>query len=236
MTETYEYDVNSKERCWYKSVCDHSRCESFCIRHYKMDCLAYLALMNGELKYPIQLKLDKDGCDRDAYGRLTQIQSNMSDFVKSGKNLLIFSENTGNGKTEWAKKLMLSWFDSIWATTDFECRGLFISVPTLLRSYISNISKPNEYFKYVDENIYDADLVVWDEINSKDYTGFEHDYIFNVINHRISIGKANIFTTNYNLDTIEKKLGTRLCSRIVGCSEKIQFVGKDKRSWRNIDG
>ena len=35
---------------------------------------------------------------------------------------------------------------------------------------------------------------------------------------------------NYDLDTITKKLGTRLASRIVGSSEQIEFVGKDKRN------
>ena len=53
--------------------------------------------------------------------------------------------------------------------------------------------------------------------------------MLNIISQRTSIGKANIFTTNYDLQTIEQKLGSRLSSRIVGYSEKIELKGSDKR-------
>lgn len=228
----YIYDVKEKDKCWYEAVCDKSRCgETFCIRHYKMDCLTHMAMMDGKLKYPIQLKLDANGTDRDAYRQLKEIQTNIEDFVLNGKNLLIYSENTGNGKTEWSKKLLLSWFDHIWPTTDFICRGLFISLPKLMNAMKENITSPNEYFQYVNDNIVNADLVIWDEINYKDYSTFEHDYLLNIISQRLAIGKANIYTTNYKLPIIESKLGSRLCSRIVGSSIKIEFKGFDKRGW-----
>lgn len=167
----------------------------------------------------------------EKYSYHFSVTEGISDFVKNGKNLLIYSEGTGNGKSAWSKKLLLSWLDSIWPFTDFTCRGLFVSVPSLLRNYVSNVSNFNETFNYIDENIYDADLVVWDEICSKDYTEFEHAYLLNVINSRMERGKANIFTTNYNLDTINKKLGTRLGSRVIGSSIKVEFKGGDKRGW-----
>ena len=229
----FSYSTDEKDKCWYKPICDGSKCgNSFCIRHYKMCCLTDMACMEGNLKYPIQLKLDESKIDLEPYTNLKNIQSNISDFVESGKNLLIYSLYTGNGKTEWSKKLLLSWFDSIWNTTDFECRGLFISLPKLISAMKSNITKPNDYFQYVNENIIKADIVVWDELNYKDYSDFEHEYLLNVISQRLAEGKSNIYTTNYDLVTIEKKLGTRLSSRIIGSSEKVEFKGKDKRSWR----
>lgn len=231
--EEYSYNPTEKDRCWYKGICDCSRCgyNDFCIRHYKMDCLTHMALMEGNLKYPIQLRLDTDGTDKDVYTQLKDIQNNISDFVAEGKNLLLFSENTGNGKTEWTKKLLLSWFNSIWPSTDFECRGLFISMPRFIQSMKDNITTPNEYFQYINENILKADLVVWDEINYKELTDFEHSYLLGVISQRILTGKSNIYTTNYSIDTILKKLGTRLGSRIVGGSIQLEFKGKDKRNW-----
>ncbi len=222
----------NKDKCWYRGICNRDSCgEKFCMRNYKMQWLAKASLLEGNQMYPIQLRLDADGTDREPYKYLKEIQEDMRCFVENGKNLLIYSNNTGNGKTEWAKKLMLSWLDSIWYSTELTCRGLFISVPTLLRLYVSNINNPSEQFKYIDDNIYNADLIVWDELNSKDYTEYEHNYLLNVINHRISTGKANIFTTNYTLPIINKKLGSRLGSRIVGGSIKVEFKGADKRSW-----
>jgi DNA replication protein DnaC len=228
----YVYDILEKDKCWYKDVCDKSKCgDNFCIRHYKMDSLTHMATMEGKQKYPIQLRLDSDGADKEAFVQLKLIQNDISNFVNQGKNLLIYSEKTGNGKTEWCKKLLLSWFNSIWPYTELECRGLFISLPRFINAMKDNISKHNDYFQYIDDNILKADLVVWDEINYKDYTTFEHDYLLSVISQRLAEGKSNIYTTNYNLPIIEKKLGTRLSSRIVGSSVKVEFKGKDKRNW-----
>ena len=40
----FEYDINTKDKCWYRSICDHSKCgNEFCIRHYKIDSLTYMA-------------------------------------------------------------------------------------------------------------------------------------------------------------------------------------------------
>lgn len=224
----YTYDINSKDFCWYKKICDSSKCgDTFCIRHYKMDALTHMATMEGKQKYAIPLVPAK--VDVDAYKRLRAIKESISEFVTGGHNLLLYSKNTGNGKTEWAKKLLLSWFDKIWSTTDFMCRGLFISMPRLVSSMKANISSPNEYYQYVNDNLLTADVVVWDEINYKDWTPFEQEFMLNIISQRISVGKANIYTTNYVLPEIETKLGSRLSSRIIGCSEKIEFKGSDKR-------
>ena len=228
----FTYDIKEKENCWYKKVCQ-AECspETFCTRHYKMSNLVSNALLEGKQRYSIPLFPEK--VDLGAFTRLKEIQNDINNFVKDGKNLLIYSENCGNGKTEWAKKLLLSWFGSIWHSTDFGCRGLFISMPKLTQAMKENITRPNEYFQHINDNIVEADLVVWDEINYKEWTTFEQEYMLSVISQRIAIGKSNIYTTNFNLPTIEKRLGQRLASRIVGASELIEFKGADYRGVKN---
>lgn len=220
---------NDKDNCWYKKICDCSKCSSdvFCIRHYKVDYLVQSATLEGKQKYPIALKPDE--VDYKAFTELRDIKNNIENFVKDGKNILIYSNHTGNGKTEWSKKLLLSWFNSIWHETDMTCRGLFISMPKLMSAMKENISKPNKYFQYINDNIICTDLVVWDELNYKDLTTFEQDFLLNVISQRVAIGKSNIYTTNYDIPTIEERLGTRLASRIIGCSKCVEFKGTDKR-------
>ena len=228
MTEiTYNY--KDKENCWYKKICDCSKCDadSFCIRHYKVDYLVQAATLEGKQKYPITLKPDQ--VDYEAFVTLKEIKNDIENFVKDGKNLLIYSKHTGNGKTEWSKKLLLSWFNSIWHSTEMSCRGLFISMPKLVAAMKENISKPNEYFQFVNSNIIRADLVVWDELNYKEWTQFELDFMLNAISQRVAIGKSNIYTTNYDIPVIEERLGTRLASRIIGCSKCVEFKGLDKR-------
>ena len=224
------YNKNDKQNCWYKDICNHAKCgEELCMRHYKMCMLTHAATLEGKQRFTITLK--PDSVDLESYKKLRDIKNDINNFVKQGKNLLIYSNHTGNGKTEWSKKLLLSWFDSIWPFTDLECRGLFISMPRFMQAMKENISKPNEYFQYVNEVVNNVDLIVWDEINYKDWTQFEQDFMLNVISHRLSVGKSNIYTTNYDLPIIEDKLGTRLSSRIIGASELVEFKGSDKRGW-----
>jgi DNA replication protein DnaC len=86
------------------------------------------------------------------------------------------------------------------------------------------------------ENIYDADLVVFDEINYKAWTNYEMELLFNIISRRISEGKSNIFTTNYLLNDIAERLGPRLASRVIGGSELVEFKGLDRRAYSKIMG
>lgn len=223
----YVYDTTSKKDCWYKKVCQQNECETFCIRHYKMDYLVTHATLEGKQRYSIPLF--PDAVDRPAFVRLKEIQADINNFVTSGHNLLIYSVNCGNGKTEWAKKLLLSWFGSIWHTTEMECRGLFISLPKIIAAMKENFTKPNDYFQYINDNLLTADLVVWDEINYKEWTSFEQEFMLNVISQRVTMGRSNIYTTNYDLPNIEKRLGARLTSRIIGGSELVEFKGADKR-------
>lgn len=229
----FSYNVKEKENCWYKKVCQ-TECneDDFCIRHYKMSSLVHNALLEGKQCYSIPLYPEK--VDLEAFTRLKAIQKDINNFVKDGKNLLIYSENCGNGKTEWAKKLLLSWFGSIWHSTDFECRGLFISMPKFTQAMKENITKSNEYFQFINDNIATADLVVWDEINYKEWTPFEQEYMLSAISQRIAVGKSNIYTTNFSLPVIEQRLGPRLASRIVGASETIEFKGADYRGVKNV--
>lgn len=227
--EEYVYNEREKENCWYKEICNMDKCgEDFCIRHYKMDKLISFTTMEGKQRYPVELYPQKE--DYEAFVRLRDIKNNINRFVSEGKNLLIYSKNTGNGKTEWSKKLIFSYLDSIWSTTDLRCRALFISMPRFVFAMKENLSKPNDYYQYVNDNLLNVDLVVWDEINYKDWTSFEAEYMLNIISQRLSKGLSNVYTTNYDLDTIADKLGTRLASRIVGCSEHVELVGKDRRN------
>lgn len=230
----FPYDAGSKESCWYKKICDQTKCgeDALCQRHYRMSYLVDAATMEGNQRFTVPLS--PEPIDSDSYKRLRDIKDGIHDFVTEGRGLLIYSKNTGNGKTEWAKKLLLAWFNSIWSRTDFVCRGLFVQMPRFMFAMKDNIREPNEYFQYVNENIATCDLVVWDEINYKEWSPFELDYMLNIINQRVSVGKANIFTTNYDLKTVSDKLGTRLASRIVGNSECIEFKGKDRRGCASV--
>lgn len=216
-------------RCWYDSVCSNKveGCENSCIRYIKMNYLVDASLL-GENQCET-VKLIADEVDLDAFNNLKAIKEDIANHVSQGHNLLIYSKITGNGKTEWAKRLLLSYFDSIWHSTDLVPRGLFIYVPRFFNQLKESINGKQEYIEQIKSNVLNADLVVWDEIGVKNLSNYEHDYLVSYINERVANGKANIFTSNLDDKELFEVLGDRLYSRVVNSSKLIEFKGIDKR-------
>lgn len=167
------------------------------------------------------------GVDIDKYYQLSAIKDDIVSFVNNGENLFICSKYTGNGKTSWALKLLLKYFDEIWAGNGFRVRGLFVNVPTLLLQ-LKNFNNPiSEEYK---KQLMNADLVVWDEIASTSISNYDYGNLLMFLDHRIFSEKSNIFTSNATTqEDLEKSIGAKLTSRIWNCSEVIEFKGKDRR-------
>ena len=106
---------------------------------------------------------------------------------------------------------------------------LFINVPRYLISLKESITTPSEYVNHVKKNIFDADIVVFDELGIKAATTFEYENLLNFINTRIDMGKSNIYTSNMNSCELNERLGSRLYSRIQNLSVDIELRGSDKR-------
>ena len=122
------------------------------------------------------------------------------DFVQQGGNLYIASQMSGNGKTSWAIKLMLKYFDEIWAGNGFNIRALFISVPTfLLKCKDFKVADPA--FDQLKRDLLKVDLVVWDDIASTNISAYDYSQLLMYLDARVLSGQANIFTGNY--ETLE---------------------------------
>lgn len=211
------------EECWYNKVCSEE-CSSYCIRFSEMKNLVESSGIPKAKQYPKPLQA---GIDYDAFCRLLDIKDNISKCVDNGFNLYITSAETGNGKTSWAIKLMLKYFDEIWAGNGFRVRGMFVHVPTLLNQ-LKNFQKPlSEEYK---QNIMNCDLVVWDDIASTDMSGYDHSQLLSYVDQRVFNEKANIFTGNLpSFDALTQAVGDRLASRIYRAGEVVEFRGKDRR-------
>lgn len=211
------------EKCWYKNVCTYDYCTN-CIRYSEMRYLMDSSGIPANRQHPQGLVA---GIDIDKYYQLSAIKDDIVNFVNNGENLLICSKYTGNGKTSWALKLMLKYFDEIWAGNGFRVRGLFVNVPTLLLQ-LKNFNNPiSEEYK---KQLMNADLVVWDEIASTSISNYDYGNLLMFIDHRIFSEKSNIFTSNATTqEDLEKSIGAKLTSRIWNCSEVIEFKGKDRR-------
>lgn len=205
------------------------RQETFCIKEFKMSSLYDLAMISEKQRRHVNLRIDSDGTDKEQFLYLKQIEENIHQFVKDGKNLYLYSTGCGNGKTSWALRLTQSYLNSIWYSSSVECKALFISVPKFFLMLKDNISNQNEYISHIKANVADCDLVIWDDIGTKVGTEFEIENLLNIISNRIDNGKANIYTSNITPDMLQARVGERLYSRVVNMSQCVEFRGSDKR-------
>lgn len=214
--------VLRKEDCWYKSVCTYDYCTN-CIRYSEMKYLMKNSGLPKNRQHPIAL----DGSrDPQAFKLLAEIKDDIVNFVDNGESLYIFSEFTGNGKTSWAIKLLLKYFDSIWAGNGFRVRGYFQHVPMLF-NMLKDFDKNHDALKRTLEN---ADLIIWDDIASTKLSDFDRQQLLLFIDQRIANGFANIYTGNItSKQALENAVGDRLASRIWNMSTLVEFKGKDRR-------
>ena len=169
-------------------------------------------------------------CDIPSFKRLAEIKSDIVDFVECGQNLYIASEITGNGKTSWAIKIMLKYFDEVWAGNGFKPRALFIHVPTFLLK-CKDFNNKDQAFDEMKALLPTIDLVVWDDIASTDVSAYDYSQLLMYIDNRLLNGLSNIFTGNYDERTrLEKRVGMKLASRILSdTTEVVVFKGGDMR-------
>lgn len=219
------------QKCYMYEVCNHKDCDKdFCLRKYKMDSLYSAALMSESQKQHITLRVDEDGTDLEQFKQLAEIEKNIMSFVNEGKNLYLHSSNAGNGKSSWSIRLVEAYFNKIWARSDGSCKALFISVPRFLLALKDNISNKSSYIEYIKENVLEADLVIFDDLAAKMGSEFELTHLLSIIDNRIALGKANIYTSNLNRQQLYTALGERLTSRVANMSIDIELFGSDKRN------
>ena len=208
--------------CWYKDVCTQD-CTANCIRYIEMKHLMDTSEIPKNMQVP---KLLEASGDYKAFCRLAEIKENIVEFVQSGQNLYITSVHTGNGKTSWAIKLMLKYFDEIWAGNGLQTRGLFVHVPTFLLKAKDFKEPLSEEYK---QALLDCDLVIWDDIASMGVSQYDFSQLLMYIDNRLLKGRANIYTSNTTKYELVALLGSKLASRIYNTAEIITFTGKDRR-------
>lgn len=231
------------DKCPYYVTCNHRACDDLvCVKKCKLNELYSLAGLSEKQKIRISLKVDEnvETSDLAAFTKLSDIEKNINTFVEKGFNLYLHSSTCGNGKTSWAVRLVQVYFNQNWAKLDLSCHVLFISTPSYLNALKRNMNTRDEYAIFVNQNVFEADLVVWDDIASKSGSEYDLDQLFNVLNRRMQSGKANIFTSNLNDTELYSALGPRLASRISRESINIELKGTDKRNlgyqelWSNV--
>ncbi|MEE3344908.1 MAG: hypothetical protein VZS44_12495, partial [Bacilli bacterium] len=166
--------------------------------------------------------------DEKVFDKLEEAKNDIVNIVNNGGNIYICGDKTGNGKTTWAIRLMLKYFDMVWANSYDTTRGLYVHVPTFFLD-VKNFENRPEYIDRIEE----ADMVIWDDLAATDMlTNFEHEHLLRYIDSRINNNKCNIYTSNitdrYKLIDL---IGNRLASRVYNCSTIYELHGGDVREY-----
>lgn len=218
------------EDCWYVPVCMGAgkECRS-CLKYFEMSYLMEHSGLPKSKQKPVSELIPYTDHDIASFQRLDEIRLDIENFVQTGSNLYIASKYTGNGKTSWAIKLLLRYFDRIWGGNGHKVRGLFVHVPTLLLR-LKNFNSPMSKDEYA--LLKECDLIVWDDIASIDLTNYDFAQLNALVDYRLLADKSNIYTSNIpEFDKLCGVLGDRLASRIYKSSEVIIFNGKDNRQY-----
>ena len=143
---------------------------------------------------------------------------------------LLFMGTVGVGKTHLAVSILKGLTER-----GFNC--VFYEFGSLLKEIQNsyNINTQSSELKVL-APIFDAEVLVLDEIGASKPTEWVRDTMANIINTRYNDKKLTIFTTNYlderrteREETLEERIGVRLRSRLFEMCKTVPMNGEDFR-------
>jgi len=150
---------------------------------------------------------------------------------------LIFMGPAGVGKTHLAVSIIKDLTEKGFACIFRE----FGSLLKEIQDSYNPVSKSSEL--KVLAPVFQADVLVLDELGATVPTDWVRDTMYQIINRRYNDSKLTIFTTNYidkraaeKEQLLEDRIGTRLRSRLYEMCKIVMMDGEDYRKQINSDG
>ena len=191
----------------------------------------YIDLSLMPKRYIFEIALTPSKKDVKAFQALAEIKSNVKDFVKKGKNLFIYSNHVGNGKTTFATKIMKEYIHQV-SDVYIDYPALFINVNDFINKKKIAISNNDirSYVEKVESNILSAKLVIFDDVGVTNISDYDSNLLYYWINYRTDNMLSSIYTSNLSPDKLKTIIDERIFSRIVNYSTCIEITDGDNRS------
>lgn len=218
-------------RCYAEKYCKKSRteCSEYCDAYRLLRALYKLSRIPERYCYNIPL-IPENRTDTNSFIVLDEFMKNVEEHVSAGDGLYIWGENTGNGKTSWACKIMSYYFRKIVFCSGLENEGLYIYLPTFLDDLRTSYNaEPDADFLELLDMLTKCRLLIVDDIGAERSSEWVTERLLSIINTRTMRGLSTIYTSNCSLDELEHKMGRRIRSRIVGSTKDVHLTGTDKR-------
>lgn len=183
-------------------------------------------------RYEKEIELRPSKADLEVFKELNEIRTNIKEFVNGGNNLLICSNNVGNGKSTWSIKLLKAYINAV-ANKGFkyDTPALFVNLNSFLneKKMAINDFELADKIKQMEKCILSAKLVVFDDIADKTLSEYDMNMMYYWIDYRTSNLLSCIFTSNQKPEQLKRTLSGKVYSRIVNYSSVKYFTDGDHR-------
>lgn len=213
---------------------DGSRCHCYvqklASRLYKMSNMEGMLEKQNFATFDLEVFSDLPFSDEEKSPRdnmreiLKTVKIFIDEFSSPNEMNLLFYGSTGQGKTflsnAIARELLDQSFTVIYQTA-------FTLLDILERRKFYRDDNPRVGTEY--ELLFDADLLIIDDLGTELSNNFTNSEIFNIINTRLMKGKKTLISTNLSPSEISKTYSDRIFSRIFEKFLPIRFYGPDLR-------
>jgi len=162
-----------------------------------------------------------------------EAQKILDDFLEIDGRGLLFMGAVGVGKTHLAVALLHELIER------YQVRGLFYQFGALLRQIQDSYNPVSQTSEMkVLEPVFNADVLVLDELGASKPTDWVRDTMMQIINTRYNDKRLTIFTTNYSdkrknesdpTELLEDRIGVALRSRLYEMCRTVEIEGEDYR-------
>lgn len=156
----------------------------------------------------------------------------IEDYLSLDGRGLIFTGPVGVGKTHLAVAILRELIER------YQARGLFYQFGALLRQIQDSYNPVSQASELaVLAPVFEADVLVLDELGASKPTDWVRDTMMQIINNRYNEKRLTIFTTNYSdarkndkdSEILEDRVGVALRSRLYEMCKSVVIDGDDYR-------
>lgn len=156
---------------------------------------------------------------RRNYNKLKKFAEN---FTGKGDDNWLLLGNTGLGKTHLSSSVAIEVINK-----GFDV--VYMTASTLFSVFEKQRFGEGSVGDGSDEQIFNADLLIIDDLGTESSNQFTVSCLYNIINTRMISGKSTIINTNLTQAELRQKYTDRIASRLFGEYKPLLFTGKDVR-------
>ena len=174
-------------------------------------------------------KLYPETVDLEAFKTLANIKNDIENFVDNNRQLYLWSKNTGNGKSNFICKILLTYLALIATGNGFNLDNgvYFCYLPDLVTLTTSFENKDRDKIL---NNIMTRKLVVLDDVGASVVnSSFVATNLSQIIDTRYRNNLATIYTSNLSEDELASHYGSRIADRILS-DISIELKGQGRRT------